>query len=205
MEIPMHLITIQNPDWFFSPSEMYFGYIIRTGKCIIENRGDFEFLTKRKNFMTLSYLSSDENIIREISINSYDPKNMIAYFQYEENLPYEITQIYKHKIISNILKYCSITTIITQLNYLITLDKELFNSEYLEWLDHVVNQPENINGEEKSKLRTLINIFSNSYITTLYSQGYHYDQEQIKSDESQIIYKIHEMKYLNDIGMVRII
>src|SRR6056297_2086681 len=205
MEIPMHLITIKDPDWFFSPVEMYFGYIIRTGKCIIENRGDFEFLTKRKNLYVLSYISSDEKMEREITINSYDPKNIVAYFQYEEPIPYEITQIYKHKIISHILKYCSLTMIIKQLNNLITLEKEFFNNEYLEWLSNVVRQKSNITGEEKSKLRTLINIFSNSYITTLYAQGYHYDQVQIKTDEDKIIYKIYEMKYLNDIGMVKII
>ena len=205
MEIPMHLITIKNPDWFFSPLEMYFGYIIRTGKCLIENRGDFEFLTKRKKLCVLSLLSTDEKLEREITINSYDPKNMVAYFQYEETIPYEITQIYKHKIISHILKYCSLTMIIKQLNNLITLEKEFFNNEYLEWLSNVVRQKSNITGEEKSKLRTLINIFSNSYITTLYAQGYHRDQEQIKNDEDKIIYKIYEMKYLNDIGMVKII
>ena len=205
MDIPMHLITIKNPDWFFSPLEMYFGYIIRTGKCNIENRGDFEFLTKRKQLYVLSFLSSDEKIEREITINSYDPKNMIAYFQYEEAIPYEITQIYKHKIISLIVKYCSIATIIQQLNNLITLEKEFFNNEYLEWLNDIVRQKDKISGDEKSKLRTLINIFSNSYITTLFAQGYHYDQEQIKKDEEKIIYKIYEMKYLNDIGMVKII
>lgn len=201
----MHLITIKNPDWFFSPLEMYFGYIIRTGKCSIENRGDFEFLTKRKNLYVLSFLSSDEKIEREITINSYDPKNLIAFFQYEEAIPYEITQIYKHKVISHILKYCSISTIIKELNNLITLDKEFFNQEYLEWLNAIVKGKININSDEKSKLRTLINIFSNSYITTLYAQGYHYDQDQIKRDEDKIIYKIYEMKYLNDIGMVKII
>ena len=130
---------------------------------------------------------------------------MIAYFQYEEAIPYEITQIYKHKIISLIVKYCSIATIIKQLNNLITLEKEFFNNEYLEWLNDIVRQKDKISGDEKSKLRTLINIFSNSYITTLFAQGYHYDQEQIKKDEEKIIYKIYEMKYLNDIGMVRII
>jgi len=205
MEIPMHLITIKNPDWFFSPLEMYFGYIIRTGKCMIENRGDFEFLTKRKNLYVLSFLSSNEKIEREITINSYDPKNMIAFFQYEETIPYEITQIYKHKIITHILKYCSISKIIKQLNNLITLEKEFFNQAYLEWLNGIVKGKEKINSDEKSKLRTLINIFSNSYITTLYAQGYHYDQVQIKTDEDKIIYKIYEMKYLNDIGMVKII
>lgn len=201
----MHLITIKDPDWFFSPIEMYFGYIIRTGKCSIENRSDFEFITKRKQLFVFSFLSSDEKIEREITINSYDPKNMIAYFQYEEAIPYEITQIYKHKIISHIHKYCSISKIIKQLNNLITLEKEFFNNEYLEWLNTIVKQKAEIKGDEKSKLRTLINIFSNSYITTLYAQGYHYDQEQIKKDEDKIIYKIHEMKYLNDIGMVKII
>ncbi|MDN5360443.1 MAG: hypothetical protein PWQ84_1506 [Thermotogaceae bacterium] len=205
MDIPMHLITIKNPDWFFSPSEMYFGYIIRTGKCIIENRGDFEFLTKRKQLSVLSFLPTNEKIEREITINSYDPKNMIAYFQYKEAIPYEITQIYKHKIISNIFKYCSLSTIIKQLNNLITLEKEFFNNEYLEWLDGVVRYKNKMNSDEKSKLRTLINIFSNSYITTLYAHGYHYDQAQIKRDEEKIIYKLYEMKYLNDIGMVKII
>ncbi len=205
MDIPMHLITIKNPDWFFSPLEMYFGYIIRTGKCIIENRGDFEFLTKRKQLYVLSFISTNEKIEREITINSYDPKNMIAYFQYEEAIPYEITQIYKHKVISHIFKYCSLSTIIKQLNNLITLEKEFFNNEYLEWLDGVVRYKNEMNSDEKSKLRTLINIFSNSYITILYAQGYHYNQEQIKQDEDKIIYKIYEMKYLNDIGMVKII
>ena len=201
----MHLITIKDPDWFFSPVEMYFGYIIRTGKCIIENRGDFEFLTKRKNLYVLSYISSDEKMEREITINSYDPKNRVAYFQYQETIPYEIIQIYKHKIISHIHKYCSISTIIKQLNGLITLEKESFNNGYLEWLNSIVKGKKNITSDEKSKLKTLINIFSNSYITTLYAQGYHYDQEQITEDQDKIIYKIYEMKYLNDIGMVKII
>ena len=201
----MHLITIKNPDWFFSPMEMYFGYIIRTGKCMIENRGDFEFLTKRKNLYVLSFLSSDEKLEREITINSYDPKNMVAYFQYEESIPYEITQIFKYKMISYILKYCSLSTIIKELNNLITLEKEFFNNEYLDWLNNVVKQTTNITSEEKSTLRTMINLFSNSYIMTLFAQGYHYDQEKIKKDQDKIVYKIYEMKYLNDIGMVKII
>ena len=205
MDIPMHLITIKNPDWFFSPMEMYFGYIIRTGKCIVENRGDFEFLTKRKQLYVLSFMPSNEKVERKITINSYDPKNMIAYFQYEETIPYEIIQIYKHKIVTQILKYCSLSTIIKQLNNLITLEKEFFNNEYLEWLNEIVKGKDKMNSDEKAKLRTLINIFSNSYITTLYAQGYHYNHEQIQKDEEKIIYKIYEMKYLNDIGMVKII
>lgn len=205
MEIPLHMITIKSPYWFFSPLEMYFGYIIRTGKCIIENRGDFEFLTKRKKLFVLSYISSDEKMERKITINSYDPKNMTAYFQYEEAIPYEITQIYKHKIITYISKFFSIATIISELNNLITLDKELFNREYLDWLHSIISNANNKNDDDKSKLRSFINIFSNSYITTLFAHGYQYDHEKIKTDEDKIVYKLSEMKYLNDIGMVKII
>jgi len=205
MEIPMHMITIKSPYWFFSPLEMYFGYIIRTGKCVLENRGDFEFLTKRKHMFVFSFISSDEKIEREITINSYDPKNMTAYFQYEESIPYEITQIYKHKIITHISKFLPISAVISALNSLITLDKELFNKEYLDWLHSIVTNANNKNDEEKSKLRSFINIFSNSYITTLFAHGYHYDHEKIKDDENKIVYKLYEMKYLNDIGMVKII
>jgi len=201
-----HMIFMDESCWFFSPDKMYFGYIVRTGKLKCLNRGDFEFITKKKSFFVKSIKGRSSSIIRQININSFDPKNKVAFFQYDEPIPYEIIQIYKHRIITLISKYVEIRKIIMDLNSLLYVQKEAFNDEYLTWLDEISNGHQF--GDELTehpKLRTFINLFSNGYYTTLFGRAYNHDIENLIHDSERIIFKLYEMKYLNDIGMVKII
>lgn len=205
MSKPIHIITMQNTsEWFFEPKEMYFGYIIRTGKFTIENRNEFDILRTAKLLTVHSFFDTC-SITRVIEKNSFDPKNKIIYFRYEENLPYEIIQIYKHRMMTTICRYCDLKQIVYDLIQLVSIDKELFNDEYVEWMDNTVEDVNFISDSERGKLRTFLNLFSNSYITSFLSLSYKHDTIRMFKDREKIVYKLLEMKYLNDIGMVKII
>jgi hypothetical protein len=205
MSKPVHIITMQNTsEWFFKPKEMFFGYIIRTGKFMFEKREEFDILRNAKSLTVFSYFNAC-SLQRKIEKNSFDPKNKVIYFRYDEDIPYEIIQIYKHRMMTTICRYCDLKKIVYDLIKLVSLDKILFNDEYVEWMDRTVEEAGPIPDEERSKLKTFLNLFSNSYITTFLSISYKHDIQKMYDDREKIVYKLLEMKYLNDIGMVKII
>jgi hypothetical protein len=205
MSKPIHVITMQNSSgWFFEPKEMFFGYVIRTGKFTIDNRNEFDVLRSAKKLTVCSYFNSC-SIVRTIEKNSFDPKNKVVYFSYDEDLPYEIIQIYKHRMMTTICKYCDLQSVIYDLIRLVSIEKENFNDEYVEWMHNTVEKVSYISESERGKLKTFLNLFSNSYITSFVSLSYKHDYIKMYHDREKIVYKLYEMKYLNDIGMVRII
>ncbi len=205
-----HMLFEQDDSFFIFPQEIVFGYIIRRGKMRIKNERDFKYISKIKTLFSRSYTAEGDSILRKIKFTSLDANSNSIFFQYEEPIPYEVVNIYRHKVVDGIGKIVDIAELVRKLNDMLTLPPEEMSCDYIKWLDELLDTEEYEEDDEKrryiteneTQLRGFVNVFSNSYIMEVYSRLYGKDISLLSGDQSKIIYKLCEMKYINDMGMV---
>lgn len=205
-----HILFEQDDSFFAFPQEIYYGYIVRRGKMKIKNERDFKYISKVRTLYSRSYTEEGDSLLRKLRVTSMDNGNNVLFFQYEEPIPYEVVNVYRHKIISGIENVISVTDLIMQLNGFLKKASEEFSYEYMKWLDEIFDADEiedddlmeDNTQKNETQLRGYLNLFSNSYITDIFGKVYDKNISLLLGDQSKIIYKIYEMKYLNDKDMV---
>jgi len=210
--LPMRILhfVYMNGDLlhFFQPEEIVFGYTVGAGRMRVRFVSDFSLVAKENQLFCKSFFSDQIWMHRKLEVNTADFRHRYVFFQYQEPIPYEVVNLYKHKIISALIQHIPLDRIIDGLNHLLNADKSLFNEMYLDWIDQITQGicfSEDHQEEESTRIRSYINLFANHYITELFGRVYARNLSLLKDHLPLLSYKMYEMKDMHDRGMVSIL
>lgn len=208
MKILHFLYTEENSLCVFRPEEVVFGCVVRSGRMRLKHSADFCRISEISRLWCKSFISDHVCMVRQIEVNTADFRNRLVFFQYHEPIPYEVVNLYKHKIVSSLMHHFSMEAVIDGLNYLLEQDKSEFNGMYLDWVEQIMGSFSLSDGnheEESTRIKSFLNLFANHYITNLYGRVYSRKMPILKNHAPMLVFKMYEMKDLHDRGLVSIL